>query len=107
MHRRWRTAFIVLLALSMAVTGRLLYRVMDLADLQHDTESTATRAQADAAALAGVLPRLAPGATRTDVLTALRATRPDGFIVSDTAGVAMDGLRFRFARGRLRTVTVE
>jgi hypothetical protein len=107
MEHRWRTAFFVLLALSTALIGRLLYRVVDQADLQYDTESNVTSAQESAAALAGVLPRLAPGATRADVLTALRRASPRGLIISDSAGVAMDGARFRFANGRLRSVTVE
>jgi hypothetical protein len=77
-----------------------MYVVVDhgVTDMYQEVASQETRD--DLAVMNRLIPRAAP-LTRADVLTLLRQTNPDAFIVDDGTRVSIGRLRFEFEQERL------
>jgi predicted metal-dependent TIM-barrel fold hydrolase len=96
----WKRAFYAALVLLAASNLGWMYVVVDhgVTDTYQEVVDQETRAGL------GVMKRLVPRAaplTRADVLTLLRQTNPDAFIVNTDTSVILGGLHFEFEQERL------
>lgn len=99
----WKRAFVASAILLIVSNVAWLYDSLDHGVTDMYAEVASREAQADLDVLKRLLPETAP-LTRKDVLTLLRRTNPDAFIVDDSSGVSVGGLRFEFEEERLARV---
>jgi hypothetical protein len=105
-RRRWRAAFLALLAVWILTLGTAAYMVVDQAVTltYHDVSHRDMRE--DLQVLATAAPALGTQVTRGSLLATLRRQHPQAFIVATDSTVGIGQLEFRFGRdGRLRAVS--
>jgi hypothetical protein len=96
----WKRAFHVALVLLAASNLGWMYVVVDHGVTDMYAQAVSQETAADLALMKRLVPRAAP-LTRAEVLTLLRQTNPDAFIVDHGTQVTIGGLRFRFEQERL------
>lgn len=96
----WKRAFFAALVLLAASNLGWMYVMVDHGVTDTYTQVSSQETAADLGVMKRLVPRAAP-LTRTDVLTLLRQTNPDAFIVDDGTRVTIGGLRFEFEQERL------
>jgi hypothetical protein len=92
----WRSAFVVLLVLSLSAVGFLAYAIVDQGvTLTYQAEAAAD-ANDDLAVALRLLPELRRSDRRLDVLTMLRRAYPDALISATDSTIGIGQLTFSF-----------
>lgn len=91
---KWRIAFFVTLAASMAVMALLVHSVMDQAVTIAYMSDGNERMDRDLKTLAQAFPR--DRYRKKDIVVVLRRIHPQGLIVETECAVQLNGLRFEF-----------
>lgn len=97
----WKAVALATVAAALASNAWWLYQAVDAGVTNAYQEQVHGEINRKADLLAGLLIASSPHLSSKDVMALARRVAPDSFIVTDSSGVSVDGVGFRFEGDRL------